>query len=138
MSKYLSVLIIFLTFKAYATSDSIEVTIDNLSCLGFEITSLNDNHLIVTFPSALKNHELTNTLVSYTFLGEKTLIVQNRFDSSTEKHEVEIGFLQGIDNGADASLIGYYVSNTKQDSKVYKFPSLAKLVNVKAESCKKL
>ncbi|MBA6231426.1 MULTISPECIES: hypothetical protein [unclassified Colwellia] len=138
MSKYLSVLIIFLTFKVYATSNLIEVTIDNLSCLGFEITSLNDNHLIVTFPSALKNYELTNTLVRYTFLGEDILVVQNRFDSTAEKHEVEISFLQGINNGADASLIGYYASNTKQGSKAYKFPSLAKLVNVKAESCKKL
>ena len=136
MSKYLSILFFLLAFKTYAMSNEIDVTIDNLPCLGFEISSLADDHLIIVFPPTIKDYELTNTLVSYSFLGEKTLISQNRFHSSSKVHEVEISFLQGINNGADATLIAYYSS--RGDSKIFKFSSLAKLVNAKTTECKKL
>jgi hypothetical protein len=136
MHKFLSLFIIFLTFRAYALSDSIEVTVDNLSCLGFSVSSLEDNHLIIVFPPDFKGYKLTNTLLSYTFLGEKIFITQNRFDSSSKKHEVEVSFLKGVENGTDASLIGYYASYG--DSKIYRFSSLAKLVNTEPKACKKL
>jgi len=123
----------------------VDLTNQNFLCYGFELFQSGDDYLLLSLPpQTAENLALKNTLVQYKYLDENLLVVLNKFENISAEPKLELGFLQGLNQGADAIImIAYHNSCTSDvekcsnESEYFYIRSVRDFLSEKLKPCDK-
>ena len=122
-----------LAFNAFA--DEISLNEKEALCLGFKWDSLRQSGIELFVPLKIEEYSADMYVADFTIYSETVFIITAPINTDNPHRGINIGFLDLGQSGGEANVYIHYKSANGFKKKVYKLPSVYKLMHNDYEQC---